>query len=252
MSLFKRHFFASLLLSFLIAPASAESLRLVTDTWAPYVFEKDGQPTGLDYEITREVLQRLGFELELQILPWKRCLLAMEQGHADGILDIFHNAQREASMQFVAEPLSEVELVLFFAHSHPHLYQRPEDLQGLTIGVSPGYWYSDETFRTSMLFQREEAGSHEANLGKLIRHRIDLVVNDRRAGLFLAKALGLDGEIAYNPTPVSRDLMYLALRKTTELQALAKDFADELRRFKGEPAYQALQRRYTEPLFSTP
>lgn len=252
MPLFKRQITAALLCSALATSARAESLHLVTDTWAPYVFEQDGQPAGLDYAITHEILQRLGFSLELQFLPWRRCLLAMEQGHADGILDIFPTAEREANLYFVSEPLSEVEFVLFFARSRPHLFQRLEDLRGLKVGVSPGYWYSNASFRTSSLFEREEAASHEANLGKLVRHRVDLVVDDRRAGLFLAKALGLDGEIAYNATSVGHDSLHLALRKTPKMRILARDFAAELRRFKREPAYQALQRRYAEPAIASP
>ena len=247
MSLFQRQIIATLLLCCCAFAARGETLRLVTDAWAPYVYEDNGQAAGLDYEITLEVLQRLGVTLDLQFLPWKRCLLALEQGHADGILDIFHLPEREASMLFVEEPLSEVELVLFYARNRPYPYESLEDLRELVIGISPGYWYNDETFRTSTLFRREEAPTHEANLGKLIRHRVDLVVNDRRAGLYLGAQLGLQGQIDYNRKAVGHDRMYLALRHDPKLARLAVSFAAELRRFKREPAYAQLQRRYASP-----
>lgn len=247
MPFFQRQIIAILLLCSLAFEARGEPLRLVTEAWAPYVYEDGGQPTGLDYEITREVLRRLGVELELQFMPWKRCLLAFEQGHADGILDIFHLPEREAQMLFVGEALSEVEFVLFFARQRPYAYRRLEDLQDLVIGISPGYWYNDETFRTSPLSSREEAPSHEANLGKLVRQRVDLVVNDRRAGLYLAARMGLQGQLDYNPKAVGHDRMYLALRRAPALRQLAADFARELRRFKREPAYAQLQARYAVP-----
>lgn len=248
MPLSKRQIFVIFLLCCLIAKVEAKPLHLVTEAWVPYVYEKNGKPAGLDYEITREVLHRLNVELELQFMPWKRCLLAMEQGSADGILDIFHLPEREAHMQFIDEPLSDIEFVLFFARNRPYPFKHLDDLRGLVVGVSPGYWYTDEAFRNSKLFRREEAPTHEANLGKLVRNRVDLVVNDRRAGLYLAGQLGLERQLGYNPTPVSRGRLYLALRRDPALRPLAEAFSRELRRFKREPAYAQLLGRYATPV----
>lgn len=252
MPLFQRQIIAILILCACAFAARGETLRLVTEAWAPYVYEENGQPTGLDYEITQTVLQRLGIELELQFLPWKRCLLALEHGHADGILDIFHLPEREAGMLFVAEPLSDIELVLFYARNRPYRYDSLEDLRDLVIGVSPGYWYNDKAFRASTLFSREEAQSHGANLGKLIRHRIDLVVNDRRAGLYLSAQMGIQEQIDYHRKRLGRDHLYLALRKDPALQRLAQDFAHELRHFKREPGYASLLARYANPRDTKP
>lgn len=247
MPLFQRQLFATLLLCTLAVTARAEPLRIVTEAWAPYVYEVQGQPAGLDYEISAEVLRRLGVEVEWQFLPWKRCLLAFEQGQADGILDIFRTPEREPTMLFVEEPLSDVEFVLFYARSRPYPYRSLEDLRDLLIGISPGYWYNDQAFRDSRLFNRENAPSHEANLGKLLRQRVDLVVNDRRAGLFLGAQLGLGAQLDYNRKAIGADRLYLALRRTPELAALAERFSTELRRFKQERAYAKLQIRYAEP-----
>ena len=236
-----------MLLCGLALAAPAEPLRIVTEAWAPYVYEENGQPTGLDYEISAEVLRRLDVKVEWQFLPWKRCLLAFEQGQADGILDIFRIAEREPQMLFIDEPLSEVEFVLFYARQRPYPYRSLEDLRDLLIGTSPGYWYNDQAFRDSRLFSREEAPTHEANLGKLVRQRVDLVVNDRRAGLYLAAQMGLGNQLGYNRKALGSDRLYLALRRTPQLQELAVRFAGELRRFKREAAYARLQARYAEP-----
>ncbi|WP_043310997.1 ABC transporter substrate-binding protein [Pseudomonas sp. ML96] len=246
MPVFQRQLIAILLCT-LAWTARAEPLRIVTEAWAPYVYEENGRPTGLDYEISAEVLRRLGVEVEWQFLPWKRCLLAFEQGHADGILDIFRLPEREPKMLFIEEPLSEVEFVLFYARQRPYPYRKLEDLRDLLIGTSPGYWYNDKAFRDSRLFSREEAPSHEANLGKLVRQRVDLVVNDRRAGLYLASQMNLGRQLGYNPKALGTDRLYLALRRTPELEKLATRFAAELRRFKQEDGHALLQARYAEP-----
>ncbi|WP_330114776.1 transporter substrate-binding domain-containing protein [Pseudomonas sp. JS3066] len=235
------------LLACLGSAALAEPLRIVSEPWAPYIFEEEGQLRGLDYEASAIVFQRMGIEVQWSLMPWKRCLMELENGQADAVLDIFRNQERESQMVFPAEPLSEVEFVLFYARQRPYPFQRLADLRGLKIGVSPGYWYADQAFRTSPLFTREPAPTHEANLGKLVRDRVDLVVNDRRAGLYLVHQMGLETQIASHPRAISRDRLYLAFRRQSQLESLAAPFGETLRRFKQEPAYAQLVARYREP-----
>src|SRR3546814_366869 len=134
--------------------------------WAPYVYEENGQVRRLDYETTAIVFKRLGIDVQWQLLPWKRCLAMLEQGLADGALDIFHSNERDAMLLYPSEPLSDVEFVMFYANARPHPFRTLDDLGGLTVGTSPGYLYS-QAFSESPLFKRETAPTHEANFGKL-------------------------------------------------------------------------------------
>jgi ABC-type amino acid transport substrate-binding protein len=74
-----------------------------------------------------------------------------------------------------------VEFVMFYANDRPHPARTLDELRGLTIGTSPGYLYSATSVTT--LFTREPAPSHEANFGKLMLGRIDLLITDRRVSL---------------------------------------------------------------------
>ncbi|WP_079203703.1 ABC transporter substrate-binding protein [Pseudomonas sp. CC6-YY-74] len=247
MPLFHRQLIAALLFAGLSLAAQGQTLRIVSEAWPPYIHDDNGVLRGLDYETAQIVLQRLGVEVEWQLLPWRRCLMALEQGQADGILDIFRTPEREALMLFPSEPLSQIEFVLFYAKANPHPSQRLTDLRGLKIGVSAGYWYNNRDFRESTLFTREPAPSHAANFGKLVRKRVDLVINDRRGGRFILAQTGLDEHIQHHPRVISRDKLYLGLRRNAGLDQLAQRFASELRRFKHEPAYAALKARYNSP-----
>lgn len=244
MPVFQRQILVIVFLASLSLAAQGQALRIVSEAWPPYVYEENGVLRGLDYEATQLVLQRLGVAAEWQLMPWKRCLLALEQGRADAILDVFHTSEREASMLFPAEPLSQIEFVLFYAKARPYPFRRIGDLQGLKIGVSAGYWYTNRAFRESELFLREPAPSHGANFGKLVRDRVDLVINDRRAGDFLLARMGLREAVAHHPRVLSRDPLYLGLRRNAGLDELAQDFSRELRRLKRERAYADLQARY--------
>lgn len=223
--------------------AYGEKLRIVTEPWAPYVYDDKGTMRGLDYETTVIVFQRLGVEVQWQFLPWKRCLAMLDQGHADGALDIFHSHDRDALLLYPSEPLSEVEFVLFYANDRPHPAQTLGDLRGMTVGTSPGYLYGAE-FSDSSLFDREPAPSHEANFGKLMLGRIDLLITDRRVGQHVIKALGLEGTVSEAPVVVSRQPQFLAVRRGAGMDLLVQRFAAELKRFKQEPAYAALSAKY--------
>ena len=223
--------------------AYGEKLRIVTEPWAPYVYDDQGSMRGLDYETTVIVFQRLGVDVDWQFLPWKRCLAMLDQGHADGALDIFHSHERDTQLLYPSEPLSEVEFVLFYANEHPHPANSLDDLRGLTVGTSPGYLYGG-AFSESGLFNREPAPSHEANFGKLLLGRIDLVITDRRVGQHVIKALGLEGKVSQAPMVVSRQQQFLAVRRGAGMDLLVQRFAAELKRFKQEPAYIALSAKY--------
>ncbi|MBD9459973.1 transporter substrate-binding domain-containing protein [Pseudomonas sp. PDM05] len=231
------------LLTCLSLAAYGEKLRIVTEPWAPYVYDDQGTMRGLDYETTVIVFQRLGVDVEWQFLPWKRCLAMLEQGHADGALDIFHSYERDTLLLYPSEPLSEVQFVLYYANDRPHPADTLDDLRGLTVGTSPGYLYGD-AFSASSLFNREPAPSHEANFGKLLLGRIDLVITDRRVGQHVIKALGLEGKVSQAPVVVSRQQQFLAVRRGAGMDLLVQRFAAELKRFKQEPAYIALSAQY--------
>ncbi|WP_313514962.1 transporter substrate-binding domain-containing protein [Pseudomonas sp.] len=216
--------------------AHADPLRIVSEPWAPYVYEESGVVRGQDYELTAQALERLGIAHELRLLPWKRSLVEFDEGRADAILDIFRNQAREQDMVFVDEPLSSSEFVLFYARQRPFPYRDLNSLKDRRIGVSPGYWYSNEAFRQSKDFIRENAPSHAANFGKLLLGRVDMVLIERRVGLYLARQLGILDQIDYHRQPISHDDLYLALRRTPEFEHLAVRIGAELRTLKAERA----------------
>ncbi len=236
----------AMFLTCLSLSAQGEKLRIVTDPWAPYAYQQNGKGMGIDYDVTARVFERLGVEVEWQFLPWKRCLAMLAQGEADGVLDIFHTSEREATLLYPDEPLSDVQFVLFQNTAKPHEVSSLDDLQGLTLGTSAGYNYG-EAFMQATAFRREAAATQEANFGKLIRNRVDLVITDRRVGDFTLAAMGLEGKVSALPLVINREQQYLAVRRGAGMDQLALRFSVELRRFKREPAYAQLVARYATP-----
>ncbi len=224
--------------------ATATTLKVVSEPWVPYIFEQDGELQGIDYEVTQQVLTQLGYQLEWELVPWKRALLSVESGRADAILDILATPERRQTLIFPTEHLSLNDSVLFYARQHPHPYANLQSLRGLTVGVAPGYNYGNPDFLAADYFTREPAPTNEANLLKLLNQRIDLALIDRRAGLHERQRLGLQEQIGFDPQPLASGKLYLAFHRGTGKVELSHAFTTELRRFKASEAYQQILSRH--------
>lgn len=227
-----------------VATSWADTLRIVTEEWPPFVYVEDGAIKGADKEITEHLLNQLGYQVKWELKPWRRVLQDVERGEADAILDIAPHPDYLARFLFSTEPLSSHETVLFHDKRRSFAFDRLDDLTGLVIGVSPGYLYNNDDFITSDAFYREPAPSFEANLQKLIRGRVDMVAMSRPVGLYTSHALGIADQIDYHPLPLSQSDFYLAFHQAPQWQEPARAFSEALKAFKNTQEYQRILNRY--------
>jgi len=232
----------------LLLPAQAQPLRVCTNEWPPYTLLEDGQVRGIDADLLSLALDNLGIAHEMTLEPWRRCLRKMQDGQLDILLDAFYNEERARQMLFPAEPMAETAMVLFYAKARPQRIDSVSQLGGLRVGTEPGYAYGDEAFANGSHFTREDAPSLEANFGKLLLGRIDLVITDRAVGLYTARLLGMQEAIDYNRTPLYSDRVYAAFSRRPAVAALLPRFEAELKRLKASPDYVRILQRYHQPL----
>jgi polar amino acid transport system substrate-binding protein len=80
--------------------------------------------TGLHNVMTLQVLSKLGIEVQLQSMPWLRCLHAVTKGDIDGAIGVGWNAERSRSMHFPLQPNGEPDpaqalfSVNYYVYSH--------------------------------------------------------------------------------------------------------------------------------------
>ena len=230
-----------------LLPAQAQPLRVCTNEWPPYTLLEDGQVRGIDADLLTLALDKLGIPHEMTLEPWRRCLRKMKDGQLDILLDAFYNEERAQQMLFPTEPMAENAMVLFYATARPHIVNSVSELSGLRVGTEPGYAYGDVHFANGDHFTREDAPSLEANFGKLLLGRIDLVITARAVGLYTARMLGMQEAVDYNRTPLYSDRVYAAFSRKPEVAALLPRFEAELRRLKASPDYARILQRYHQP-----
>tara|TARA_R110000764_G_C10916188_1_gene373296 strand:+ start:101 stop:793 length:693 start_codon:yes stop_codon:yes gene_type:complete len=224
--------------------ALAEPLNIVSEAWPPYIYEEAGTLKGVDYDVTNRVLDQLGYKPHWQLMPWRRALHSTANGSADAILDISPNPAREQQYIFPNEPLSRSESVLFYHTDRPHQFSGLQDLRGLKIGVSAGYVYGNPEFMHADYFSREPAATTEASLLMLMHERVDMVIMNKRTGLFTARQLGLEQQLTHHPLVISSGALFLAFHRSPDMAALAKRFSSSLSTFKRSSEYLEILQRY--------
>ncbi|WP_374400462.1 substrate-binding periplasmic protein [Niveibacterium sp.] len=224
---------------------TARELFVVSEAFAPYVFEDNGQPSGFDYEVSKAVLAQMGHTLKLGFMPWRRALLMAQKGEVDAVLGIGRGDQneREDYLAFPDEALSASRTTLFYLSARPFRYQGLFSLAGKTVGTLSGYAYSPD-FANAPYFQREAVETHSQNLRKLLRGHIDLAMMDTAVGIYTARQMGVSDQVRYEPASISGGKLYLAFSKVRGLGPLAPAFSKTLKAFKQTAEFQAIFLRY--------
>lgn len=226
-----------------VPAGAAEPFIIVADSWPPYVYEESGVITGFDYEVSRAVLSKLGFSVELRLIPWARCLWMVSNGEADAILDASVTPERRQTMLFPDEKISDSSSVLFYLKGRTYRYSGLGDLKGLRIGTIRGYMYSREIDEADW-FVKEPVADIEQNIRKLLGGRIDLFISNRYVGEYSIRKAGAADRIDFLPKPVSGGELYLAFARTGRNVRLVKEFSEALRQFKKSAEFAQIMKRY--------
>ncbi len=220
-------------------------LRLVSESWPPFAYECDSKACGVDVELVSHILATLGYQVQIQFVPWPRALARIQSGEADAILDISkgESNEREDSLLFPSEPLSINSNSLFYRKSEPFVYDGLTSLRGKRVAVVRGYNYS-ANFMSATFFSRDPGVSHEQNMKKLVRGRVDLALMDTAVGIHLMRTLHVEDQVAKDPTLFMSGKLYLAFASRPEFVNLVSGFERELIAFKRTDDYEKLLLRY--------
>ena len=88
--------FLFVLSSFTIsANAETGTLKVLgMENYPPFSFEKNGKMVGIDNEVMYEIGKRIGVEVEIDYLPWKRLLANLKYGSTDAAFALFFTQER--------------------------------------------------------------------------------------------------------------------------------------------------------------
>lgn len=210
-----------------LPPARAAALQACADQaeTPPFSYaarvdgRKGGAVVGASVDLLRQIVARHGWQLEVQLLPWARCLALV----ADHRVAVALNAG-QADAQAGGLRVSKA----YFTLHHVYFYSRRARPQGLTLahladarryhlcGLG-GYRFEAFGIDTASVDRGATAG-YEQLIAKLHLGRCDLFIDSREnmAGQYLVnptlRALLVDGTLVGQPLPdVPTRALYFAV-----------------------------------------
>jgi len=238
----------TLLLSLYGPCALAHEWRICVDLneWVPYTYPyRDGTLQIL----VKMTATRLGQQVSIVPLPWRRCQSEVAAGHQDGMLAVAANDYNLASFIFPRRG-NEVDTSRAVVNAPFVLLRRSgsdvswdgHQIRGLQGPVLYPHGYVDIAARLAQLGIAGEssATTNEQNAKKLLAGRAQLMViyqGDAQKLLALSEFTGLLEQL---PEPLGASLSYLAVGKDFYLRnsALQEQFWNELLQTRQSEAYR--------------
>jgi len=228
------------------ADSEFKRLSVVCDAWPPYQIAENGRLSGFSTKIVEIVFVRMKTAVPtIDIYPWKRAILMIENGKADALFSANFTEDRTAFAFYPDEPIISSPWVMWVREEDDLIFRSFDDLLGKKVGIVRGYSYTPEFWNFVKKYNiYEEVTNDEINFKKLNLGRIDFVLAEFGNGLHIIRKLKLNKIIPLIKNPVKTDGLYLIFNKKTVSRSFVDRFSEELKRLKQENLYENLYEKY--------
>ena len=238
---------------FLLCPASkvaARAYTFVSLEYLPYSQHVNGVPEGFDVELMQECFLRMGEDLTIMLLPWKRAVYMAMNSYVDGIFGALETQTRKEKL-FFSDPV-RVEQISFFVRKNSKI-TFDGDLNKLrkhSFGVISAFSYGknlDRFFGNELTTGRvEQVIDTEMNIAKLIKGRFDILVGDHFSTMHTLRSLGLQDAVRSLEPPVAENKIYAAFSKERNLDHLRDRFNTALQSIREDGTWDKISQKYAD------
>lgn len=128
---------------FAAADKSEVSFRVImpVDNWPPYRVVSNGTMRGLDFDLMKELTERVPFRVAYLPMPWNRSLVQMQQGKVDAMTGLARRPEREQFIYYIEPPYSVCSTVFYTPEGKGRSIRTYEDLKDRRLGFVLGSAY---------------------------------------------------------------------------------------------------------------
>ena len=217
-----------------IRNSMAADIIVPINHFPPWKITNTGNIEGININLTRRLLSRIGEKPVFISRPWKRCLTMMKKGQADLMNGILKRPEREEYLIFLEPPYKTKSTKAFYVlKGKSSLIKQYEDLQNLNIGTTLGSKFFHR-FDDDTTLKKEIVKNNDLNIKKLIAGRIDTFIATETVADYQIAQKGLQDQIEKAEFIYSYPIsVYFAVAKSSplakripELSAALKDMVD--------------------------
>lgn len=222
-----------------VAAAARPRLHITTESSPPSAMMGDGQVIGFATEKVRVIMERVGVDYSIEILPWKRAYLLAQNRPATCVYSTTRVPEREAMFKWIG-PTHENDWTLFGRADRNYRIASIEDARKYRIGAYNGDVRSEALIAQGFIVDTVQ--DKLSNPRKLLVGRIDLWASSVRVGSAILAENGWTGQIVPLLT-FKRTKLYLACNLGVP-DALVASMNAALRAMNSEGVSEAIERRY--------
>jgi ABC-type amino acid transport substrate-binding protein len=222
--------------------STAEELRIDTIQMPPFGFvTKDGQNTGLLYDISNRIAEETGLPYTNQIVPFARMVGELERGDAD--FSMFYRSTKNDQITIPVAALVPIKNIVIGVKGTQ--FDSLESLHGKLVARVRGARY-DEAFNQDDAIQKFDTIDYAQGITMLMNKRVDACIGPEIGLLFTAKQLGYAREDFGEPLVLNTKDLWVQYSKAAaddEKIAALKAAIDKLMQ---DGTIQALVDKYFE------
>jgi polar amino acid transport system substrate-binding protein len=187
--------FVILLLSFSL---NAQTLRVVTEDWAPFNYLQDGKPAGISVEICQAVLKEAGIEAKIELLPWNRAYDDAQKVPNVMIFAMGRNPDREKLFNWIYQIAPRESWFIKLKERTDITASKFDDLKKYKIGIGP----KDDVTTQELVKLGFEMGKNldsyqgegpdRTNILKLFDKKVDLIAGNPIGLAYTARQIKMD------------------------------------------------------------
>lgn len=230
---------ACLLLLIFSSNTQAQSLKLASDTWAPFTDTEDKQSIAID--IVSEALQNIDVKNSNQIVTFKEVTEGIKNNTFDGSAALWKTKEREESMIFSA-PYLENQLVLVANIGTKTNLSVNSDLHHKKLGLVKGYAY-DQKLLSDPNIEFVYSKNDQENLEKLLSKEIDYFLVDNLLIQYMLKFQINDVEkylsIASKPF-ITKTLHFAINKSVANADQIMQEFDKEIKSMMKNGSYNKI------------
>lgn len=246
---------AAIILAAFPIQLAAANLHASTSSVPPYVYQDEGELSGLAIEIIRELERRLDLPpIDIHIQPWKRALGDAEDGRSNFVFMSGPDSEREKWGDYMSTPIIVERYKLYRLKTKAiSLASDYQQANAYRIGTERGCLYGHGILRRAIdqkFFSNTISSDTEANLKMLLSGRVDVIAGDERRVLWNLKKMGVEDKVVANGFSDNAEELvlewptYIVFSKKRNQQALKARFEKALLEFKQSQSYLELLEKY--------
>ncbi|WP_051311648.1 substrate-binding periplasmic protein [Zooshikella ganghwensis] len=221
-----------------------ETIFLTNGEWPPFM-SQTYKHYGAGSHIVTEAFALESIEVTYVFLPWKRAMSEAKKGKYDGTILWSKNEERMQHF-LLSDAVITLRTVFFHRKDYTFDWKTWNDLSGLVVGVTRGYFYGDGLKQAieQNIVKADIANSDYLNFKKLLAKRIPLFVAEAEIGyeILATKFPATSRELITNHTrPLREAHWYLLTSKRNEkAQYWINKFNQGLKKLKATGRYEKM------------